>query len=75
MLTEVRDAEDREHFRDTPEAFDVAFRPQWPNAVDTLSDYLEVLVRLYDYPAEHWPHRRPRTSSSRRSRPFGYAPR
>ena len=56
MLTEVRDAEDEEHARDAAKAFDAEFRAKWPKAADKLSDDLEVLLRFYDYPAEHWLH-------------------
>lgn len=56
MLAEVRDAEDREHARDAAKAFDAEFRPKWPKAADKLSDDLEILLRFYDYPAEHWLH-------------------
>ena len=56
MLAEVRDAEDEEHARDAAKAFDAEFRPKWPKAADKLSDDIEVLLRFYDYPAEHWLH-------------------
>jgi len=56
MLTEVREAEDRDHARDAAKAFDVEFRAKWPKAADKLRDDLEVLLRFYDYPAEHWLH-------------------
>ena len=56
MLTEVRDAEDREHATEAARAFDAEFRPKWPKAADKLSDDLEVLLCFYDYPAEHWLH-------------------
>ena len=56
MLNEVREAEDREHARDAAKAFDAEFRPKWPKAADKLADDLEVLLRFYDYPAEHWLH-------------------
>lgn len=56
MLTEVREAEDREHARDAAKAFDAEFRAKWPKAADKLRDDLEVLLRFYDYPAEHWLH-------------------
>ena len=56
LLTEVRDAEDDEHARAAAKAFDVEFRSKWPKAADKLSDDLEVLLRFYDYPAEHWLH-------------------
>jgi putative transposase len=56
MLTEVREAEDREHARDAAKAFDAEFRLKWPKAADKLRDDLKVLLRFYDYPAEHWLH-------------------
>ncbi|NNN09443.1 MAG: hypothetical protein HKL85_09665 [Acidimicrobiaceae bacterium] len=56
MLTEVRDAEDREHAAEAARAFDAEFRAKWPKAADKLSDDLEVLLRFYDYLAEHWLH-------------------
>ena len=56
MLTEVREAEDRSRAKEAAKAFDVEFRPKWPKAADKLSDDLEVLLRFYDYPAEHWLH-------------------
>jgi hypothetical protein len=56
MLTEFRDAEDEEHAREAAKAFDAEFRTKWPKAADKLSDDLEVLLRFYDYPAEHWLH-------------------
>lgn len=31
-------------------------RPTWPKAADKLSDDPELLLRFYDYPAEHWTH-------------------
>ena len=56
MLTEVREAEDREHAGEAAKAFDAELRTKWPKAADKLSDDLEVLLRFYDYPAEHWLH-------------------
>jgi len=56
MLAEIRDAEDEQHARDAAKAFDAELRPKWPKAADKLSDDLEVLLRFYDYPAEHWLH-------------------
>ncbi len=56
MLTEVREAQDREHAKEAAKAFDAEFRPKWPKAADKLRDDLEVLLCFYDYPAEHWQH-------------------
>jgi len=56
MLQEIRDAEDKDHARAAAKASDAEFRPKWPTVADKLSDGLEVLLRLSDYPAEHWLH-------------------
>jgi transposase-like protein len=56
MLSEIREAEDREHARDAAKAFDNEFRDKWPKAADKLRDDLEPLLCFYDFPAEHWVH-------------------
>ena len=56
MLTEVRDAEDREHARDAAKAFDNEFRAKWPKAAEKLRDDLGPLLCFFDFPAEHWVH-------------------
>jgi hypothetical protein len=54
MLTEVREAEDREHARDAAKAFDNEFHAKRPKAAQKLRDDLEPLLCFYDFPAEHW---------------------
>jgi transposase-like protein len=56
MLTEVRDAEDREHARDAAKAFDNEFHAKWPKTAEKLRDDLEPLLCFFDFPAEHWVH-------------------
>jgi putative transposase len=56
MLTEIRDAEDRDHARDAAKAFDNEFRAKWPKAADKISDDLPQLLAFFDFPAEHWVH-------------------
>jgi putative transposase len=56
MLTEIRDAEDRDHALAAAARFDAEFRPKWPKAADKITGDLEVLLRFYDFPAEHWIH-------------------
>ncbi len=56
MLTEVRDAEDREHARDAAKAFDNEFCAKWPKAAQKLRDDLGPLLCFFDFPAEHWVH-------------------
>jgi putative transposase len=56
LLTEIRDAEDRDHARRAVHAFAHEFGAKWPKAVAKIVDDLEVLLAFYDFPAEHWIH-------------------
>jgi transposase-like protein len=56
MLSEIRDAEDRDHAVAAAKRFDAEFRPRWPKAADKIRDDLERLLTFYDFPAEHWLH-------------------
>jgi transposase-like protein len=56
MLTEIRDAEDRDHALAAAQRFDGEFRARWPKAADKIRDDLDRLVTFYDFPAEHWLH-------------------
>jgi putative transposase len=56
MLTEIRDAEDRDHALEAARRFDAEFRPKWPKAADKIGDDLDRLLTFYDFPAEHWLH-------------------
>jgi transposase-like protein len=56
MLSEIRDAEDRDHAVAAAKRFDAEFRPKWPKAAGKVRDDLDVLLTFYDFPAEHWLH-------------------
>jgi putative transposase len=56
MLTEIRDAEDRDHAVRAVQAFAHEFGGKWPKAVAKIVDDLEALLAFYDFPAEHWIH-------------------
>jgi transposase-like protein len=56
MLTEVRDAEDRDHAVAAATAFANEFGAKFPKAVAKITDDLEVLLTFYEFPAEHWIH-------------------
>ena len=56
MLTEIRDAEDRDHAVRAAHAFAHHFGGKWPKAVAKIVDDLDALVAFYDFPAEHWIH-------------------
>jgi putative transposase len=56
MLSEVRDAEDRDHAVAAAKHFADEFGAKFPKAVAKVTDDLEELLAFYDYPAEHWIH-------------------
>jgi len=56
MLTEIRDAEDREHALRAIDAFAGEFAVKWPKAVAKIVDDAVPLLAFYDFPAEHWIH-------------------
>jgi len=57
-LTEVWNAEDRDHAERAAKAFAETYGAKWPKAVAKITDDLDVLLEFYDYPAEHWVHLR-----------------
>jgi putative transposase len=57
-LTEIWNAEDRDHAQAAARAFADAYGAKWPKAVAKITDELDVLLAFYDYPAEHWIHLR-----------------
>jgi len=57
-LAEIWNAEDKNHARAAAKAFDAAYGAKFPKAVAKITDDLEELLAVYDYPAEHWVHLR-----------------
>ena len=57
-LAEIWNAEDKNHARAASKAFDAAYGAKFPKAVAKITDDLEELLAVYDYPAEHWVHLR-----------------
>ncbi len=57
-LTEIWNAEDRDHAQAAVKDFTAAYGSKWPKAVAKITDDLEALLAFYDYPAEHWVHLR-----------------
>lgn len=55
MLSEIRDAEDRDHAVRAAHAFAHEFGGKWPRAVAKI-DGLDALLAFFDFPAEHWIH-------------------
>ena len=57
-LAEIYNAEDRDHALNAVKAFEADYGVKWPKAVAKITEYLDVLLAFYDYPAEHWIHLR-----------------
>jgi transposase-like protein len=57
-LTEIYNAEDRQHAARAAAAFAADFGVKWPKAAAKITDDLDVLLAFYDFPAEHWIHLR-----------------
>jgi putative transposase len=57
-LAEIYNAEDREHALKAAKAFEAGYGAKWPKAVAKITEHLDVLLALYDFPAEHWIHLR-----------------
>ena len=57
-LAEIWNAEDKRRALAAVTAFKAAYGAKFGKAVAKITDDLEVLLAFYDYPAEHWIHRR-----------------
>ena len=57
-LAEIWNAEDKRHARDAVTSFQAAYGGKFPKAVAKITDDVEELLRVYDFPAEHWIHLR-----------------
>jgi len=53
-LSEIYNAEDKDHALTAAKAFAADYDAKWPKAVARITDDLDVLLAFYDYPAEHW---------------------
>lgn len=57
-LSEIWNAEDKRHALDAVAAFEAAYGAKFPKAVAKITDDVEVLLAVFDFPAEHWIHLR-----------------
>jgi transposase-like protein len=57
-LAEIWNAEDRRHALDAVKAFDAAYGAKFPKATAKITEDVDQLLALYDFPAEHWQHLR-----------------
>jgi transposase-like protein len=57
-LAEIWNAEDRRHALEAVKSFEAAYGAKFPKAVAKITDDLEQLLAVYDFPAEHWIHLR-----------------
>src|SRR3978361_2576634 len=57
-LAEIWNAEDRQHALDAVGAFEATYRAKFPKATAKITDDVQELLAVYDFPAEHWQHLR-----------------
>ncbi|MEU4038368.1 transposase [Streptomyces collinus] len=57
-MQEICNAEDRAHAEQAIEAFAHTYGAKFPKAVGKITDDWDELPAFYDFPAEHWIHRR-----------------
>jgi putative transposase len=57
-LSEIWNAEDRRYALDAVSSFKAAYGAKFGKAVAKITDDLEELLAVYDFPAEHWIHLR-----------------
>ena len=57
-LAEIWNAQDKDHAEQAAKRFATDYGTKWPKATAKITDDLDVLLRFYDYPAEHWIHLR-----------------
>ncbi len=57
-LAQIWNAEDKRHALAAVAAFDAAYGAKFGKAVAKITDDVEVLLAVYDFPAEHWIHLR-----------------
>ena len=57
-LAEIWNAEDRQHALDAVRAFEATYGAKFPKATGKITDDVEELLAVYDFPAEHWQHLR-----------------
>lgn len=57
-LADIWNAEDKDHAAQAAKRFAAEYGTKWPKAAAKITDDLDVLLRFYDFPAEHWIHLR-----------------
>jgi transposase-like protein len=57
-LAEIWNAEDRQHALDAVRAFEATYGAKFPKATAKITDDVQELLAVYDFPAEHWQHLR-----------------
>ena len=58
MLREVLSSDTKKQANEAIDAFETEFSPKHEKAVNCLTKDREVLLTMYDFPAEHWKHLR-----------------
>jgi transposase-like protein len=55
-LSEIRDAEDKDHAGQALDRFVKDYEAKWPKATEKMTKDREALLAFFDFPAEHWVH-------------------
>src|ERR1700740_2659477 len=55
-LAQIWNAEDKRHALDAVKAFDAAYAGKYPKAAAKITDDIDQLLTLYEFPAKHWVH-------------------
>ena len=58
MLRDIMYADTRKDAKDGVEAFQAAFQPKQPKAVECLVKDIDAMFAYFDFPAQHWQHLR-----------------
>lgn len=58
MITDIWNAEDKDHADAAIDAFERDFGAKYPKAVAKITSDRDELLRFFDFPAEHWVHLR-----------------
>jgi putative transposase len=55
-LSEIRDAEDKDHAAKALDQFVKDYEAKWPKATEKMAKDRDALLAFFDFPAEHWVH-------------------
>ena len=57
-LQQIYNTQDREYAQVAVKAFEIDYATKWPKAAAKITSHVDVLLKFFNYPAEHWVHLR-----------------